>query len=169
MSLSMPGVRLSSFTYSNNSLNIRVAAPDAGTNFIVLRLFARVSYSSRAASTCFSLSCFTPSPPAAALEKLDLNEILADADLNELLKGVDLNKLLTGLSLTELLTEAQIRQHLGDVDVTLLNQLQQRGQSFGGMGGGFGGPMGMQSSSDVATADFVLTRETTGFTNVRAK
>ena len=106
---------------------------------------------------------------AAALEKLDLNEILADADLNELLKGVDLNKLLTGLSLTELLTEAQIRQYLGDVDVTLLNQLQQRGQRFGGMGGGFGGPMGMQSSSDVATADFVLTRETTGFTNVRAK
>ena len=106
---------------------------------------------------------------AAALEKLDLNEILAGADLNELLKGVDLNKLLTGLSLTELLTEAQIRQYLGDVDVTLLNQLQQRGQGFGGMGGGFGGPMGMQSSADVATADFVLTRETTGFTNVRAK
>ena len=34
----------------------------------------------------------------------------------------------------------------------------------------FGGPMmGMQSSADVATMDFVLTRTSTGFTNVRAQ
>ena len=30
------------------------------------------------------------------------------------------------------------------------------------------GPRGMQSSAEVATGDFVLTRERTGFTNVRA-
>ena len=29
--------------------------------------------------------------------------------------------------------------------------------------------MGMQSSADVATMDFVLTRTSTGFTNVRAQ
>ncbi len=106
---------------------------------------------------------------AAVLERLDLNEILKDADLNELFKDADLNDLLTGFSLTDLLTEEQIKQHLGDVDIAALEQMSQMGRGFGGMGGGFGGPMGMQSSSDVATADFVLTRETTGFTNVRAK
>lgn len=41
------------------------------------------------------------------------------------------------------------------------------GDSFGGPAGGF--PFGMQSSADVATSDFVLTRATTGFTNVRTK
>ena len=29
-------------------------------------------------------------------------------------------------------------------------------------------PFGMESSADVATADFILTRESTGFTNVSA-
>jgi len=38
----------------------------------------------------------------------------------------------------------------------------------GGFGDGMRGPQGMQSSADVATGDFVLTRENTGFTNVRA-
>ena len=39
----------------------------------------------------------------------------------------------------------------------------------GGFGGGMrGGARSLESSSDVATADFVLTRETTGFTNVQA-
>ena len=39
----------------------------------------------------------------------------------------------------------------------------------GGFGGGRGfNPFGMESSADVATADFVLTRESTGFTNVSA-
>ena len=38
----------------------------------------------------------------------------------------------------------------------------------GGFGGGMRDPRGMQSSADVATGDFVLTRENTGFTNVRA-
>lgn len=34
--------------------------------------------------------------------------------------------------------------------------------------GGFGGMRGLQSSADAATSDFVLTKESTGFTNVRA-
>ena len=33
--------------------------------------------------------------------------------------------------------------------------------------GGFGGMRGLQSSADAATSDFVLTKESTGFTNVR--
>lgn len=103
---------------------------------------------------------------AAALEKLDLNEILKGVDLNELLKDVDLNDLLTGVSITELLTEEQIRQYLGNVDVTVLEQAIQMRRGFGGgMGGGM---RGLQSSADVATTEFVLTRETTGFTNVSA-
>ena len=34
-SVSMPGPRLPSLTKANSSLNIRVAAPEAGTNFTI--------------------------------------------------------------------------------------------------------------------------------------
>lgn len=117
-------------------------------------------------------------PQADALNGIDLNEILKDADLNELFKDVDLNKLLTGLTITDVLTEEQIKQYLGDVDVTALggNQGMAGNQGmggmdfggFGGFGGGFPGMGGLTSSSDVATTEFILTRETTGFTNVSA-
>ena len=101
---------------------------------------------------------------ANALAGLDLNEILKDADLNEVLRDVDLNELLTGVSITELLTEEQIKQHLGDVDIAALDRAAQMKRGFGGFGGG--GMRGLESSADIATKDFVLTRETTGFTNV---
>lgn len=99
---------------------------------------------------------------AAAPEKLDLNVILADADLNELLKDADLNDLLTGISITELLTAEQISQYLGDIDVNMLETALQMNRGFGGMGA----PRGMASSAEKATTEFLLTRETTGFTNV---
>lgn len=103
---------------------------------------------------------------ANALDGLDLNELLKDTDLNELLRDVDLNKLLTGLSVTEVLTEEQIRQYLGDVDIAAL-EMALHMDSVPGMGG-FGGMRGLTSSADVATTEFTLTRETTGFTNVSA-
>ena len=106
-----------------------------------------------------------PQAEAARLpEHFDLNEILKDADLNEVLKNVDLNDLLTGIPITELLTEEQIRQYLGDVDPAVLSMAPQMNRGFGE----FGGMHGMESSADIATADFILTRETTGFTNVSA-
>ena len=111
---------------------------------------------------------------ANALDGIDLNEILKDTDLNELLRDVDLNKLLTGLSVTEVLTEEQIRQYLGDVDIAALEAALHVDsalgsvQGMGGFGGGFGGMRGLTSSADVATTEFTLTRETTGFTNVSA-
>ncbi|MBQ8654077.1 MAG: carbohydrate-binding domain-containing protein [Clostridia bacterium] len=98
----------------------------------------------------------------AALAQLDLNELLKGADLNELLKGKDLNSLLTGFAVTDLLTDDQIKAVFGDTDISILD----RGGR--GMGGGFGGPRGMESSADVATTDFVLTKDNTGFTNVVA-
>lgn len=101
---------------------------------------------------------------ANAMAGLDLNVILKDADLNEVLRDVDLNKLLTGVSITELLTEEQIRQYLGDVDIAALDMALQMNRGFGG-----GGMRGMESSAEVATGDFVLSRETTGFTNVSAE
>ena len=100
---------------------------------------------------------------ANALETLDLNEILKDADLNEVLKDVDLNDLLTGVSITALLTEEQIKEYFGDVDAAALDMALQMNRGFSGFGGGM---RGMASSADVATADFRLTRESTGFTNV---
>lgn len=111
-------------------------------------------------------------PQADALSGIDLNEILKDADLNELFKDVDLNKLLTGLTITDVLTEEQIKAYLGDVDVSALGNAPAANGGmdfggFGGFGGGFPG-MGLSSSSDVATTEFILTRETTGFTNVSA-
>ncbi len=112
---------------------------------------------------------------ASALDALDLNEILKGTDLNELLKDVDLNKLLTGLSISDVLTAEQIQQYLGDADIAALeaalhvNSALGSMQGMGGFGGGFGGGMrGLTSSADVATTEFTLTRETTGFTNVSA-
>ena len=102
--------------------------------------------------------------PFGALAAIDLNEILKGADLNEVLRDVDLNDLLTGVAITDLLTEEQIRQYLGDVDVSALSGMQ-RGR--GGFGGGFGGMRGLESSAEVATTAFLLTPETTGFTNVQ--
>lgn len=109
-------------------------------------------------------------PQANALSGIDLNEILKDVDLNELFKDVDLNKLLTGLTITDVLTEEQIRQYLGDVDVSALGNAPAAngGMDFGGFGGGFPGMRGLSSSADEATTEFTLTRETTGFTNVSA-
>lgn len=102
-----------------------------------------------------------------ALNQLDLNELLKDADLNELLKGKDLNSLLTGFAITDLLTDEQIKAVFGDMDVSMLD-MGGRSRGFGGGFGGMGGPRGMESSADVATTDFILTRENTGFTNVVA-
>lgn len=101
---------------------------------------------------------------------LNLNELLADTDLNELLKGKDLNQLLTGFALTDLLTEEQIAAHLDDADPAMPEIMG--GMGPGGMGGnmfgGMGGFRGMASSAEVATVEFVLSRENTGFTNVMA-
>lgn len=113
---------------------------------------------------------FNPNAMMNAFESLDLNEVLKDADLNALLSGKDLNGLLTGFSLSDLLTDEQIKEIFGDADPAMLDAFSGRGRmgdGFGGMGG-FGGPRGMESSAEFATADFVLTRETTGFTNVTA-
>lgn len=97
------------------------------------------------------------------LNNLDLNELLKDADLNTLLADKDLNSLLTGFSISDLLTEEQIQEIFGDMDISML---ENRGH--GGFSGGMGGPRSLESSSDVATTAFVLTRESTGFTNVVA-
>ena len=43
-----------------------------------------------------------------------------------------------------------------------------RGGMNGGFGGGFGGPRGMESSAAVATGDFYLSKDNTGFTNLTA-
>lgn len=102
----------------------------------------------------------------ALLNSVDLNDVLKDADLNELLAGKDLNSLLTGFSISDLLTAEQITEFFGDADISMLENMH-RG-SFGGFGGGMGGPRSLESSSDVATTSFTLTRETTGFTNVVA-
>ena len=108
-----------------------------------------------------------------ALAGVDLNELLAGCDLNELLAGRDLNKLLTGFDVTELLSEEQIEQYFSGVDLDAVKGMTGFprggfGRGFGGgMGGGFGGPRALESSADVATADFTLTRSSTGFTNVR--
>ena len=108
-----------------------------------------------------------------AWAKVDLNEILKDADLNELLKGKDLNQLLTGFSITDVLTEDQIAEHLGDMDPEAMNGFGgmgrgTRGGDFGGFGGGFGGPRALESSAEIATTDFLLTRNSTGFTAIVA-
>ena len=110
---------------------------------------------------------------AEALSRLDLNELLKDADLNELLKDADLNSLLSGFSITELLTEEQIKEVFGDIDPAMFEMRDRAFSGFGGgfdagFGGGMGGPRGLESSSDVATIDFVLSRENTGFTNIHS-
>lgn len=97
------------------------------------------------------------------LNNLDLNELLKDADLNTLLADKDLNSLLTGFSISDLLTEEQIQEIFGDMDISMLENMGR-----GGFGGGMGGPRSLESSSDVATTAFTLTRESTGFTNVVA-
>lgn len=97
------------------------------------------------------------------LNSLDLNELLKDVDLNELLADQDLNSLLTGFSISTLLTEEQIQSIFGDMDISMLENMGR-----GGFGGGMGGPRSLESSSDVATTSFTLTRESTGFTNVVA-
>ena len=103
------------------------------------------------------------------LAGIDLNVILQDADLNEVLKGIDLNQLLTGIPITQLLTEEQLQQYLGDVDPAALDAASRGGRGFGGgFGGGPGGMRGLSSSAETATTAFVLTKESTGFTNVQA-
>ena len=101
------------------------------------------------------------------LASIDLNEILKDADFNEVLKDVDLNDLLTGVSIVDLLSEEQLKQYLGDVDPETVDWAARNQRDRNGFGGGFG-MHGMASSADAATADFLLTKETTGFTNVQA-
>lgn len=110
---------------------------------------------------------FDPNTMMKAFESLDLNEVLKDADLNALLSGKDLNGLLTGFSLSDLLTDEQIKAIFGDADPAMLDAFSGMGRMGGGFGG-FGGPRGMESSAAIATTDFVLTHETTGFTNVTA-
>ena len=108
-----------------------------------------------------------------ALEKLDLNELLKDADLNALLKELDLNKLLDAYNVTDLLTDEQLAQYFGNINLSDVSG-SSRGFGRGGMGGGFSGfggrfgPRNLESSSDVATADFMLSKDSTGFTNVQA-
>lgn len=92
-----------------------------------------------------------------ALRAVDLNELLAGVDLNELLAGQDLNLLANAFSVSDLLTQEQLDEHFNGVDLSVAGQF--------GMGGG---PRGMQSSAEIATTDFVLTRSSTGFTNVVA-
>jgi len=99
---------------------------------------------------------------------VDLNELLKGKDLNELLKDKDLNGLLTGFALTDLFTDEEIKAHFGDMPIPQMPD--DRGRGFGGgrgMGGFGGGRRGLESSADVATTDFVLTQETSGFTNIR--
>lgn len=107
-----------------------------------------------------------------AYQRIDLNTILAGIDLNERLAGKDLNGLRDGFLLTDILTEDELRAVFGeDVDVTMLAQLEQMLNGMGGFGGMGGGmaPRGMESSADVATGDFVLTRESNAFSNLTVK
>ena len=97
----------------------------------------------------------------AALSRVDLNQLLAETDLNQLLAGKDLTQLLTGFSVRDLLSEEQIAEYFGDLDP---DAMPNRGR----MGGGMGMPRGLQSSADTATTDFVLTKNTTAFSNVVA-
>ncbi len=105
---------------------------------------------------------------AQAFDQFDLNELLKDADLNELLAGKDLNQLLTGFSIADLLSEEQIKELFGEAAAEMMDMFSGRGGMSGGFGGGMGGMRGLQSSSEVATTDFVLTRGNTGFTNIIA-
>ena len=100
-----------------------------------------------------------------AMDAIDLNDILKDADLNQLLKGKDLNQLLTGFSLKDLLTEEEISLYLDGIDPALLEMAGGMGQGFGG---GFGGPRMLESSAEVATDVFMLTKDSTGFTAITA-
>ena len=102
-----------------------------------------------------------------AYKTIDLNERLEDVDLNELLAGKDLNGLLTGFSLTDILTEEELRTIFGeDTDLSRLDMMPGRNRDTGGFG--MGGPQAMESSAEVATEAFVLSRESNTFTNVSA-
>jgi len=110
-----------------------------------------------------------------AMEKLDLNEILKDRDLNEVLRDLDLNDLLNVYDITDLLTDEQIAEHFPGIDIDIAIRYAQgfggsmnRGSFGGGARSGRGGPRGLESSADAATGDFVLSKNTTGFTNVQA-
>lgn len=99
----------------------------------------------------------------AAYQSIDLNALLAGVDLNERLAGKDLNGLMTGFSLTDILTEEELKSIFGEnADLSMLEMLG----GFGMGGFGMGGPRAMESSAEVATADFVLTRESSAFSNV---
>ncbi|MGN1021428.1 MAG: carbohydrate-binding domain-containing protein [Aristaeellaceae bacterium] len=103
----------------------------------------------------------------AAYQTIDLNELLADVDLNELLSGKDLNGLLTGFSLTDILSEEELQAIFGeDADLSLLDMMAGGNRDMGGFG--MGGPRAMESSAEVATADFVLSHESSAFSNVSA-
>jgi len=105
----------------------------------------------------------------AALSSLDLNELLKDVDLNELLKGKDLNALLNAYDAADLLSEEQIDAYFGDIDLEAAKSMDFGRMGGGrGFGGGMGGPRSLESSADTATYDFALTKESTGFTNVKA-
>ncbi|MBQ3079759.1 MAG: carbohydrate-binding domain-containing protein [Clostridia bacterium] len=104
-----------------------------------------------------------------ALDKIDLNELLKDRDLNELLNGKDLNSLLTGFSLTDLFTQEELSNLFPGIPASSLDLAAAwNGGGNGGMRefGGFGGMRGMQPSSDEASRLFMLTKESTGFTNI---
>ena len=96
-------------------------------------------------------------------EGVDLNEILSGVDLNELLAGKDLNQLLSGFAISDILTEEQIAEYIGDFQMEIPEMPD--GGMMGGMGGG---PRSLESSADVATDAFFLSKDSTGFTNVRS-
>lgn len=111
-----------------------------------------------------------------ALDSLDLNELLRDVDLNVLLRQLDLNDLLTGYPISDLLTPEQLSEYFGGIDPDSILRIENGMPGFGRGGmdrGGFGdrtrrGPRSLESSADKATGDFVLSRESTGFTNIMA-
>lgn len=109
------------------------------------------------------------SMPSSLPNNLDLNQLLENVDLNQLLEGKNLNQLLTGFSPADLFTEEQIREYFGDIDMDSLFDLSDANgrQPFDGMGG-MGDPRGLQSSADIATTDFLLSKSNTGFTNISA-
>ncbi len=98
-------------------------------------------------------------------ENVDLNEILKGVDLNALLKDKDLNGLLTGFSVYDILTPEQIDEYLGNIAPGQMERDNPEGESKGRFPGG---PRAMESSAEVATDVFHLSKENTGFTAIMA-
>lgn len=108
--------------------------------------------------------------PESMAQAPDLNEVLKDADLNALLKKLDLNALLYVYDITDLLTDEQIAEYFpGTAPDSTDDFTQGLGRmERGGRGGFGGGPRSLESSSQTATTDFILSSDSTGFTNVKS-